>query len=1064
MGPSTGIAKLAPPRADGVVRRERLNALFALSRQRPIVWVAGPPGAGKTMAVADYLAAIEAPTLWYRVDPGDADPATFFYFLRQCAAAMIAGEQRPLPLLTPEYLSDIPGFARRWFREAFLQLPSGTVLVLDNFQDAGDGVTLHLALVAAFEELPPGANVIVVSRRDPPSAFARAVVNGAIAPVGWNDLRLSAEEAVAVAASRGQHNPDVIRDAQERSNGWMAGVVLMTERETVGRTSRESTQADSLETVFDYFAGLVFDAVPPDVQDVLVRSALLPSVTTHLAEALVGHSNAIDAIDYLCRRNLFVDRTASSIATYRFHPLFHAFLRARARELLSESDRSELAAKGASALEAIGGWEEAYGLYAEAQRWTEVERLLLTHARGLIDQGRWRTLDEWIQRVPLAARERNPWFEYWRGRARIMISTEDAQPMLERAYARFLVVGDTVGQMLSAVSVIEALYLKYDDFAAMDPWHARITALLDSGVVPPSPDDELRTNAAVMVACSYRFIDYERLEDCVARVEALLSAPIDPNLRISAAGMLHAHVMTSLDTRIDGLAQRAARELITEWPQITAYRRAHYLAMEGYTHYVMGRFDRACEVLGCAEEITNEHRLDELGYLVACWRALSELRALRPDAAVAAMERGSRCRPPRMGPTPVLGRMVACGIAFAQGRTGSVLADMKTVQDHFEKTGQYVGFVPVSWFGAHIALCLGDTAAAEAFLERISHLLECPSARFMIGSQHLLQAWLEHQRGHPDSRDRLLEDVMRRARDGRSRIRYRWYPGALAALLPIVIERRIDVPAAIEIVRDCKVPAPVLGTEHWPWPVKIFTLGRFDLLVDGRPAEFSRKAPRRLLELLKAIVAFGADGVDERRLADALWPDDDGDNGVHTLHVSVTRLRKLLGCTEAVRVEDGKVSLDPTRCWVDALAFERTLRATEVDVEQLEQICGRYGGTFLGNDAEQPWLLPMRERLRTGFVERIERLGAVLESSAQWGRAAAWYQRGIDADPLIEAFHQGLMRCYLESGRRAEAMSAYRRLRQTLSVVLGIGPSSSTEALLQVLYTSETDRQSVANS
>jgi len=44
-------------------------------------------------------------------------------------------------------------------------------------------------------------------------------------------------------------------------------------------------------------------------------------------------------------------------------------------------------------------------------------------------------------------------------------------------------------------------------------------------------------------------------------------------------------------------------------------------------------------------------------------------------------------------------------------------------------------------------------------------------------------------------------------------------------------------------------------------------------------------------------------------------------------------------------------------------------------------------------------------------------------------------------------FHRGLMRCYLRMGRLTEAISAYRRLRQTLSAVLGVKPSAESEAV-----------------
>jgi DNA-binding SARP family transcriptional activator len=43
------------------------------------------------------------------------------------------------------------------------------------------------------------------------------------------------------------------------------------------------------------------------------------------------------------------------------------------------------------------------------------------------------------------------------------------------------------------------------------------------------------------------------------------------------------------------------------------------------------------------------------------------------------------------------------------------------------------------------------------------------------------------------------------------------------------------------------------------------------------------------------------------------------------------------------------------------------------------------------------------------------------------------------------------MRCHLAAGRYAEGMAAYRRLRQTLSVLLGIAPSEPSQALARAL-------------
>jgi pentatricopeptide repeat protein len=62
------------------------------------------------------------------------------------------------------------------------------------------------------------------------------------------------------------------------------------------------------------------------------------------------------------------------------------------------------------------------------------------------------------------------------------------------------------------------------------------------------------------------------------------------------------------------------------------------------------------------------------------------------------------------------------------------------------------------------------------------------------------------------------------------------------------------------------------------------------------------------------------------------------------------------------------------------------------------------------------------------------------------------YARGLDADDLAESFYQGLMRCHAAQGRIAEGIAVFRRLRQTLSVVLGVAPSTASEALVRRLH------------
>lgn len=162
------LAKLSRPRLHDTYLRERLFALLEARAGYPVIWITGPPGAGKTTLAASYLDARACAALWYQLDSGDGDAASFFYYLRQAASGLATMRRPLLPLLTPEYLADLPGFARRWWRALFGRLPERVVLVLDNYQEVPADSALHGILTAAAEEIPEGAQLIVLSRADPP--------------------------------------------------------------------------------------------------------------------------------------------------------------------------------------------------------------------------------------------------------------------------------------------------------------------------------------------------------------------------------------------------------------------------------------------------------------------------------------------------------------------------------------------------------------------------------------------------------------------------------------------------------------------------------------------------------------------------------------------------------------------------------------------------------------------------------------------------------------------------------------------------------------------------------
>ena len=217
---SLPVAKLSRPRIHQAVPRHRLfERLDAARATRPCIFVVGPPGAGKTTLVASWLDVRRLRGIWYQIDSGDQDLASFFHYLGQ-AVAPFARKGARLPALTPEYLATVPAFARRFFRELFQCLPRPATLVLDNYQEVPADDALHELVANAAEEAPQHVSLVLISRRDPPGTYARLQAHEHVQVLDWDDLRLTRDEALAIGARRRGRSGPALDALYHACQGW----------------------------------------------------------------------------------------------------------------------------------------------------------------------------------------------------------------------------------------------------------------------------------------------------------------------------------------------------------------------------------------------------------------------------------------------------------------------------------------------------------------------------------------------------------------------------------------------------------------------------------------------------------------------------------------------------------------------------------------------------------------------------------------------------------------------------------------------------------------------------
>ncbi len=100
------LSKITPPACkEWVIRRSRIEERIAAG---PLTVVTGPPGAGKTTAVASWLAVAEDPVAWVTLDRYDSRPDVFW----STVVAALRTRGRRVPPGAPVARSDGQGRPR----------------------------------------------------------------------------------------------------------------------------------------------------------------------------------------------------------------------------------------------------------------------------------------------------------------------------------------------------------------------------------------------------------------------------------------------------------------------------------------------------------------------------------------------------------------------------------------------------------------------------------------------------------------------------------------------------------------------------------------------------------------------------------------------------------------------------------------------------------------------------------------------------------------------------------------------------------------------------------------
>jgi LuxR family maltose regulon positive regulatory protein len=1097
------LTKLLPPKTrDSLIERPRLQVLLSEVEHRKAAFITAPAGYGKTIVIQQYTGTLKSPFVWYQLDTYDNDPVVFFQYF-------IMGVQQFYPDFGQEALQIIQqGNLTSRLRlilvaivnEFAKQVKNGLIIILDDFHLITEPV-IHRFLQELIQNLPSSIHLIIASRLVPPFSLYHLIPSGEILNIATEELKFNYSEIAALISGLGREfSEPELQMLETKTVGWP--VALRLAGDLAVNTAKISLNQGNKQ-IYDYLAAEVFIHQPQDIQEFLLATSVLETLTAKDCDWLLECPDSEQKLDFIERQQLFLTSLSGPGKAYKYHKLFRDFL----QEWLGNKRVALLQRAGIMARQS-GKLDQAVEYLIAAGTDDQLDQILREAGQEALHRGQWQTVARWLEVFSKGKLATDPWLslyqaqiELYRGRL------AEAENWADKANTCFKIRQDQVG--MAENQIIQAKILR------LRGKHQESLYLLEQAVDNlPEMEAKQRFDLPLerfwLLFMMGRFKEADLLlNEALKAIEATHDG-YTASFLMEALGTTHymlGNYSRALDYYKKGTQISPARTLpgyysqdsissiYMDWGELDyafthAKRNLEIKEKLGLTDLLPSAYLQLASIYVARGELqlgeANYHKaialitenagerfflVLNLVFLAQCLGLQNrwlEARGKVEEALVAAGEHVLTLAICQSIGSPAF---IQTG-NFAEGEA-MLLAAEKAQTEMGLLIGVFYCHTTLAWYYFKIDSISSAKKYALKALELASRL---NLLQYFVTSYSMLHPVLRYgleQGIEVTFIQKILTRVGESALELLLSLSSHPDPGVRSRVIFPLAEIGGDRAKNIfeSLMSDCDMEVrqvtrmvaerfEIAATSEniTNVPLQISTLGRLRIFYNGSELNGDIWRTVKTRDLFVYLV-HRTEPISKDLILEDLWPDLDSENSSYLFHTSLYNLRQLLSRITArsdlivyhgkhYQLLSGSFNTDKQRFETMIASSSNSDGLTENMIVNLEKAVELYQGDYLV-ELDYPWLIPFREHLKRLYLEARLNLAKSYISKQEYASTITNLHFLLEKEPLSEEAHTLLMRAYAGQGERLAVVKQYQTLGTILKKELGLDLSFETKALFE---------------